>query len=84
MGLKNFLHREIYLPLIHFYDLIQDFKRGIKTTENHANLNKIDEGQDDALLLLTICVSQHTHAQWPLLCKHLSLNLATTVGWTPP
>ena len=35
MGLKNFLHREIYLPLIHFYDLIQDFKRGIKTTENH-------------------------------------------------
>ena len=35
MVLKNFLHREIYLPLIHFYDLIQDFKRGIKTTENH-------------------------------------------------
>ena len=35
MVLKKFLHRGIYLPLIHFYDLIQDLKRGIKTTENH-------------------------------------------------
>ena len=35
MILKKFFHREIYLPLIHFYDLMQDLKRGIKTTENH-------------------------------------------------
>ena len=35
MNLKKFFHREIYLPLIHFYDLVQDLKRGIKTTKNH-------------------------------------------------
>ncbi len=35
MIFKNFFHKEIYLPLIHFYDLVQDLKRGIKTIQNH-------------------------------------------------
>ncbi|MFL2801524.1 MAG: class I SAM-dependent methyltransferase [Paracoccaceae bacterium] len=35
MKFKKFFHREIYLPIIHLYDLLHDFKRGIRTTENY-------------------------------------------------
>ena len=35
MMLKNFFHREIYLPFIHLYDYLNDYKRGISTRKNH-------------------------------------------------
>ena len=35
MMLKNFFHREIYLPLIDLYDYLNDYKRGISTRKNH-------------------------------------------------
>ena len=72
MGLKNFLHREIYLPLIHFYDLIQDFKRGIKTTENHeiSELGFSDEignkyqpiGYKRLIEVIKFAVTQNRHS----------------------
>ena len=34
MSIKNFLHKQVYLPILHYYDLFQDLKRGINTREN--------------------------------------------------
>ena len=34
MSIKNFLHKQVYLPIIHYYDLFQDLKRGINTRGN--------------------------------------------------
>ena len=34
MFIKKLLHKQVYIPIIHFYDLIQDLKRGINTREN--------------------------------------------------
>ena len=34
MSIKNFLHKQVYLTIIHYYDLFQDLKRGINTREN--------------------------------------------------
>ena len=34
MLIKKFLQRQIYIPIVHYYDLFHDLKRGINTREN--------------------------------------------------